>query len=448
MDLSQDSTPVTETKSKEPKEAKRPRTTEGGESKEFDLALEVEDKDPEKAITLYRQVILQADEEGSLVKIKEQAVYNLTKLYTQSSQQTALLRGLLVELRPFFGTVPKAKTAKIVKTILEMVDRGVEDVDLQQAICDDAIGWCDKEKRTFLKQRLQTRLAALLLQQNQYKAALKLISRLAKDVKRFDDKLLLVEIELIESRIHLLLQNVPKAKGALTAARSAANAVYCPPLLQAQIDLQAGTLCAEEKDYKTAFSYFYEAFEGYNTVGDAKKAVLCLKYMLLGKIMSNKPEEVYGIVNGKAGIKYAGKQIAAMKSIADAYKDRSIHKFQEVYEEYKTELADDPVVQSHLKQLKGNLLEQNLIRLIEPFERVQIGHVAKLIDLPAKQVENKLSEMILDKKFAGILDQGSGDLIVFDSAEGDATYSAAIETIKELSTVVDRLHAKAKKLAV
>lgn len=413
------------------------------ESKEFDLALEVEDKDPAKAIGLYRQVIL-GDGASEMIKLCEEAVYKMTKLYTKSQQQG--LKGLLTELRPFFSLIPKAKTAKIVKTILEIVDRGVEDVQLQSDIVNDAIAWCDKEKRTFLKQRLQTRLAALLLQQNQYKPALRLISKLAKDVKRFDDKLLLVEIELIESKIHLLLQNVPKSKGALTAARSAANAVYCPPLLQAQIDLQAGTLCSEEKDYKTAFSYFYEAFEGYNTVGDPKKAVLCLKYMLLGKIMNNKPEDVYSLVNGKAGIKYAGRQVTAMKSVADAYKERSIHAFQAVYKTYQTELGDDPVVRSQLKELESQLLEQNLIRLIEPFERVQIAHVAKLIALPATEVENKLSEMILDKKFAGILDQGSGDLIVFDSAESDATYSAAIETVKELSSVVDRLYTKASKL--
>src|SRR4051794_11767833 len=76
--------------------------------------------------------------------------------------------------------------------------------------------------------------------------------------------------------VHHALQNIPKAKAALTSGRSCANAIYCPPGLQAEIDLQAGILCAEEKDYKTAFSYFYESFEGNNTIHETINAARCL----------------------------------------------------------------------------------------------------------------------------------------------------------------------------
>lgn len=77
---------------------------------------------------------------------------------------------------------------------------------------------------------------------------------------------------------------------------------------------------------------------------------------------------------------------------------------------------------------------------------MEVSHIASLIGLPVPKVEAKLSQMILDRKFHGILDQGAGCLVAFDEDQKERTYDATLETLHNMSAVVDSLYLKAQKI--
>lgn len=379
---------------------------------------------------------------------QEASILQLGEKYREEGK-TKEMTDLIAKVRRLLKFMSKAKAAKLVRGLVDMfldMRKEGETGDKEVQLCKECIDWAKEERRTFLRQSLESRLIGLYYETERFTDALALGATLLKELKKLDDKNLLVEVQLLESKTYHGLGNLPKARAALTSARTTANAIYVPPKVQAQLDLQSGILHAsDERDFKTAFSYFYEAFEQYDSVED-KNAVTALKYMLLSKIMLNSPDDVQNIVSGKLALKYVGSDIDAMKAVAKASKNRSLADFQTALKQYPKELEQDKIVSKHLDSLYQTMLEQNLCRIIEPYSRVQVKYVAEKIELPETEVEKKLSQMILDKKFQGILDQETRVLIIFESSERDSTYDTAIETIAAMSKVVDRLYHTAQKL--
>lgn len=313
-------------------------------------------------------------------------------------------------------------------------------LEIQITTTKSCIEWANSQKRSFLRQSLETRLVSLYMQKQSYYDALTLINGLLRELKRLDDKLVLVEVQLLESRVYHALTNQPKARAALSSARTSAASVYTPPTLQAGLDMQSGMLHAEDKDFNTAYSYFIEALEGYSSQDDNARATSALQYMLLCKIMLNLSDDVNSLLSSKQAQKYGGTNLEAMKSVARAHSNRSLEEYEQALSNYRFELGSDVFIRNHLRRLYDAMLEQNLIKVIEPFSRVEIEHIAKMVGLDTQQVERKLSQMILDKVIIAVLDQGAGCLIVYEEAERDAGYDAALETIEKLSNVVDVLY--------
>ncbi|GAB6024404.1 26S proteasome regulatory subunit rpn6 [Chamberlinius hualienensis] len=146
------------------------------------------------------------------------------------NSKTGKAEGTLCQLiknsRPFFGLIGKAKAAKVVRTLADLF------LDMEAGIdYEDCIEWDKQEKRTFLRQSLEARFVALYYDTQKYTEALPLGSLLLRELKKLDDKNLFVEVQLLESKTYLAIGKLPKARAALTSARTTANSIYCPPKL-------------------------------------------------------------------------------------------------------------------------------------------------------------------------------------------------------------------------
>lgn len=95
------------------------------------------------------------------------------------------------------------------------------------------------------------------------------------------------------------------------------------------------------------------------------------------------------MLNGKYGLKYAGPGAEAMRAVARAHTDRSLSAFEAALRSHDAELNGDEFVRRHLGDLNETMLEQNLVRLCEPFSRVPVAHIADMIHLPLDRVEPK-----------------------------------------------------------
>jgi 26S proteasome regulatory subunit N6 len=86
-------------------------------------ASEAIETQPANAVTQLRDILLGPypnDAEG--LKVKESALDMLAAALVKQ-KDTAALRALLTDLRPWFGVIPKAKTAKLVRTIIDSIGK-------------------------------------------------------------------------------------------------------------------------------------------------------------------------------------------------------------------------------------------------------------------------------------------------------------------------------------
>ena len=358
------------------------------------------------------------------------------------------------ELQNYFKLISEIKEIKntnntfLVKLTDKLISKLKKRKDLFDdvvKVCEEITKFCDETNNISMKSKIQTRLAEIYYIHEHYAKALEICNKVIFDLKRYEDNLGLIQLLLLESKIHYDTNGISKSKAALTSVKTLVTKVYVEPKLQANIDMQAGILAAHEKDFNLAYSYFFEAFDVYNIPNQKRrnKGLRAFQYMIMSKIVGDHIEEVNNVVLSKQGKDYLGKEVDALRSIESAVKEKSIKLLKENIEKNQ-EYFKDPIIRYHINNLHNDLLEKNLIKIIKPYSVVEIDFVAKSIGLNYQDVLNKLRQMILDKKINGILDQGKGSLIIYDVESSNPYLDKSIETFKNLEKVVEALDKKVR----
>ncbi|EDO08418.1 PCI domain family protein [Babesia bovis T2Bo] len=208
-----------------------------------------------------------------ILYICEDVLYVIVYHLIETGHIDAML-GALVRNELFFAVLPQAKTAKMVRSVLERLSQVVKDLDVLYRVFGLYRSWCANMKRTFLGYRLDLKICILLLLRRNYSAAIMSLEKLQQDVKNIEDKPLLLDIHLTQAKAYLLVRNLVRTKIALSNAKNVAININTPTYVSAEIDLLSGLLYLCESDYRTAYTYFFEAYEGFHMAVGGTHSVL------------------------------------------------------------------------------------------------------------------------------------------------------------------------------
>lgn len=173
------------------------------------------EEDREKLLNKIVKDLENEENDEEQIRIKESGILELGLFY-KSQGKAKELADLIAKSRPFLNLISKAKAAKLVRSLVDFFLDLEAGTGIEVQLCKDCIEWSKQEKRTFLRQSLEARLIALYFDTKMYTEALALGSQLLKELKKMDDKNLLVEVQLLESKTYHALSNLSKVSKSLT----------------------------------------------------------------------------------------------------------------------------------------------------------------------------------------------------------------------------------------
>ena len=101
-----------------------------------------------------------------------------------------------------------------------------------------------------------------------------------------------------------------------------------------------------------------------------------------------------------------------------AFEQNDINQIQEILNSKHSKILDDPFINQYLDDLLRNIRLNVLIARVKPYKTVSLDYLGEQLNLSREDICGLLSELILEEKIKGEIDQLNGfiELRQHDSA--------------------------------
>jgi len=219
----------------------------------------------------------------------------------------------------------------------------------------------------------------------------------------------LLEVYALEIQMCTLTKNSVRMKEIYPKTINLTSAIADPRNI-AVIRESGGKMYMSEKKWEAAYNEFFEAFKNYQETGNATRAKMMLKYVVLANMLAL--SSINPFDSREAKVYQDDPEISAMASLRTAYENNDIATIDNLLTNPSYKILSDVFIKTYLQDLLRNIRLQVLRNIIKPYRCISLKFLASEINVPEEEVVSLLVQLVLDEKISAKIDGTEGYLHV------------------------------------
>ena len=212
---------------------------------------------------------------------------------------------------------------------------------------------------------------------------------------------MLLEVFAFEIQMCIELKEQRRMKLVFRLSQNFASTIEDPRVIGV-IKECGGKMFMAEKKWKNALEQFQDSFKSHVESGSSRAKAL-LKYVILASLLAK--SEVDVLSTNEAQIFKADPEIIGMTTLRQGFEKNDIALIQNVLNDNNIRLLSDSFIAQYLDELLRSVRLNALAAICRPYKTVKLSFLAKKMNVTVAEIRGLLSELILEDKLEGQIDQ-------------------------------------------